>query len=219
MRYIGYNKREFQKLKAGDVVVYMVGLKKQRTVCTGNAFYNNDADEPGWEVETENTFLSVDNDIWVQAHDEKENDHAAGFKERISFEEAKLRTDISVRRVSISYEGYHQFLNVMEDAPEEADIAKIMTISTAHIKSDTILRSHNSNVTIFSKGMYGWFVYVPEYDIRECGTCPNELLDVLDYAREEGCTWLLLDSDGPIINELPTYEWTAPIKHRRGGTV
>lgn len=77
MRYIGYNKREFQKLKAGDVVVYMVGLKKQSTVCTGNAFYNNDADEPGLEVETENTFLSVDNDIWVQAHDEKENDHAA----------------------------------------------------------------------------------------------------------------------------------------------
>lgn len=131
-----------------------------------------------------------------------------GFKERIPFEEAKLRTDISVKRVSISYEGYHQFLNVMEDAPEEADIAKIMTISMAHIKSDTILRSHNSNVTIFSKGMYGWFVYVPEYDIRECGACPNELLAVLDYAREEGCTWLLLDFDGPIINELPTYEWT-----------
>ena len=76
MRYIGYNEREFQKLKAGDVVVYMIGLKKRRTVCTGNAFYNNDADEPGWEVETENGFLSVDNDIWVQTHDEKENNHA-----------------------------------------------------------------------------------------------------------------------------------------------
>ena len=77
MRYIGYNEREFQKLKAGDVVVYMVGLKKRRTVCTGNAFYNNDADEPGWEVETENGFLSIDNDIWVQTYNEKENDHAA----------------------------------------------------------------------------------------------------------------------------------------------
>lgn len=77
MRYIGYNKRGFQKLKAGDIVVYMVGLKKRRTVCTGSAFYNNDADEPDWEVETENGFLSVNNDIWVQAHDEKENDHAA----------------------------------------------------------------------------------------------------------------------------------------------
>ena len=77
MRYIGYNEREFQKLKAGDVVVYMIGLKKRRTVCTGNAFYNSDADEPGWEIETENVFLSVDNDIWVQTHDEKENDHAA----------------------------------------------------------------------------------------------------------------------------------------------
>ena len=53
MRYIGYNERGFQKLKAGDVVVYEIGLKKRRTVCTGN------------------------NDIWVQAHDEKENNHAA----------------------------------------------------------------------------------------------------------------------------------------------
>ena len=70
MRYIGYNERGFQELKAGDVVVIRFGLKKRRTVCTGNAFYNNDADEPGWEVETENTFLSVDNDIWVQTPDE-----------------------------------------------------------------------------------------------------------------------------------------------------
>ena len=70
MRYIGYNERGFQELKAGDVVVYMISLKKRRTVCTGNAFYNNDADEPGWEVETENGFLSVDNDIWVQTYDE-----------------------------------------------------------------------------------------------------------------------------------------------------
>ena len=77
MRYIGYNERGFQELKAGDVVVYMIGLKKRRTVCTGNAFYNSDADEPGWEVETENGFLSVDNDIWVQTYDEKENDYAA----------------------------------------------------------------------------------------------------------------------------------------------
>lgn len=77
MRYIGYNERGFQKLKAGDVVVYEIGLKKRRTVCTGNAFYNNDADEPGWKVETENGFLSVDNDIWVQTYDEKENEHAA----------------------------------------------------------------------------------------------------------------------------------------------
>lgn len=70
MKYIGYNEREFQKLKAGDVVVYIAGLKNRRTVCTGNAFYNSDADEPGWEIETENGFLSVDNDIWVQTADE-----------------------------------------------------------------------------------------------------------------------------------------------------
>ena len=70
MKYIGHNEREFQKLKPGDIITYMVGIKKITTICIGDAFYNYDADEPGWEVETENTFLSVDNDIWVQTPDE-----------------------------------------------------------------------------------------------------------------------------------------------------
>lgn len=70
MKYIGYNEREFQKLKPGDIITYMIGMKKRTTTCIGDAFYNYDADEPGWEVETENCFLSIDNDIWVQTSDE-----------------------------------------------------------------------------------------------------------------------------------------------------
>lgn len=70
MKYIGYNEREFQKLKPGDIITYMIGMKKRTTTCIGDAFYNYDADEPGWEVETENCFLGIDNDIWVQTSDE-----------------------------------------------------------------------------------------------------------------------------------------------------
>lgn len=28
MKYIGHNEREFQKLKPGDIITYMVGIKK-----------------------------------------------------------------------------------------------------------------------------------------------------------------------------------------------
>lgn len=70
MKYIGYNEREFQKLKSGNVITYMIDMKKRTTTCTSDAFYNYDADEPGWEVETENCFLSINNDIWVQTSDE-----------------------------------------------------------------------------------------------------------------------------------------------------
>ena len=70
MKYIGYNEKEFKKLKSGDIVTYMVDMKKRTTTCIGDAFYNSDADEPGWEVETENCFLSINNDIWVQIPDE-----------------------------------------------------------------------------------------------------------------------------------------------------
>ena len=70
MKYIGYNEKEFKKLKSGDIITYIVGMKKRTTICIGDAFYNYDADEPGWEVETENCFLSINNDIWVQTADE-----------------------------------------------------------------------------------------------------------------------------------------------------
>ena len=29
MKYIGHNEREFQKLKPGDIITYMVGIKKR----------------------------------------------------------------------------------------------------------------------------------------------------------------------------------------------
>lgn len=70
MKYIGYNEKEFKKLKSGDIITYMVGMKKGTTTCITDAFYNYDTDEPGWEVETEDCFLSIDNDIWVQTPDE-----------------------------------------------------------------------------------------------------------------------------------------------------
>lgn len=30
---------------------------------------------------------------------------------------------------------------------------------------------------------------------------------VLDYARARGCTWIMLDSDGPVVDGLAAYEW------------
>lgn len=48
----------------------MIDMKKRTTTCTSDAFYNYDADEPGWEVETENCFLSINNDMWIQTADE-----------------------------------------------------------------------------------------------------------------------------------------------------
>lgn len=70
MKYIGYNEKEFKKLKSGDIITYMVGMEKRTTTCISDAFYEYDADKPRWEVKTENCFLTINNDIWVQTADE-----------------------------------------------------------------------------------------------------------------------------------------------------
>ena len=48
--------REFQELKIGDVVFLKCGDDIYKSEITRKPFYNSDADEPDWEVETTNGF-------------------------------------------------------------------------------------------------------------------------------------------------------------------
>lgn len=64
---------EFINLSKGDMIQYRVGEVWFRTKCIGDAFYNADANEPGWEVETEDCNLSMYNDIVIEKkHEPKE---------------------------------------------------------------------------------------------------------------------------------------------------
>ena len=48
---------EFMNLKRGDVVYLRIGGQIDKSVVTSpGTFWNCDADEPGWEVETTNGF-------------------------------------------------------------------------------------------------------------------------------------------------------------------
>lgn len=60
--------KEFQEIKKGDVL--KVNEIKELLIATGDAFYNADCDEPDWEVETNNNFISYENDIWIQCEHE-----------------------------------------------------------------------------------------------------------------------------------------------------
>lgn len=62
---IGYDLKEFQKLKRGDHLRYKVGDKTLETVATSNPYYNADSDEPGWEIQTRDCTLSLENEILV----------------------------------------------------------------------------------------------------------------------------------------------------------
>jgi hypothetical protein len=49
---------------------------------------------------------------------------------------------------------------------------------------------------------YGWMIHVPE----EIDNEPTDLKRVLLHAKKAGADYVMLDCDGPVIEELPTYE-------------
>ena len=57
IRRIDYD--EFLNLKNGDVVYVVISSVAYKSKVIGVPFYNADADEPDWEVETDNGFCDA----------------------------------------------------------------------------------------------------------------------------------------------------------------
>lgn len=51
---------EFREIKTGDKIVCRIGNRYITQTATSDAFYNYNADDPDWEVETENGFFCWD---------------------------------------------------------------------------------------------------------------------------------------------------------------
>lgn len=92
------------------------------------------------------------------------------------------------------------------------DIAKILTLSTAHIKPETATmldnepNTDNLNLSVYNKAGYGWFIYVDYVIDNEFDHLPEDLKACIAFAKEQECEWLCLDVDGEEIEELNTYQ-------------
>lgn len=87
-----------------------------------------------------------------------------------------------------------------------ANIVKMMELSTKHITEETSKKLESTGITLL-KHDFGWILYA---DIDACDHTedfPEDLKRVIEYAAEQGCGWILLDSEVEPIKELPTYEW------------
>lgn len=92
---------------------------------------------------------------------------------------------------------------------ETLETPKMLVLSTAHISEST-----NSMLTITDVGYwpisggpygdYGWFLNAGETTLKEV---PDDLKACMQFARKNGCDYLLLDRDADTTEELPTYEW------------
>lgn len=85
---------------------------------------------------------------------------------------------------------------------------RLLTVSTAHLKETTADKAEQGLLPVpcFNKGGYGWFIFVGDGENDSLIDYPD-LQGLIDICRSEGCTWLCLDADGPLIDDLPKYEW------------
>ena len=94
------------------------------------------------------------------------------------------------------------------------EICKMLTLSTAHIKEETAeviyKRSApwaNYDLAIYDKDEFGWWINLSDVEMAELRDVPSDLVECIKLALGNGCAWLCLDSDGPVEDCLPIYEW------------
>ena len=93
------------------------------------------------------------------------------------------------------------------------EIYKIICLSTAHIPPETS-KSIDENLSrgVWSSTIsafdYGWFVTVPKEE-KDCWSTkyPYGMQNVLRYANKHDCSYILLDRDGPVEDDLAIYDW------------
>lgn len=87
----------------------------------------------------------------------------------------------------------------------------IITLSTGHISEETtnILDNDELNgINVYKKGEYGWIIYI--LDEKQEGSLkelPEDLKEVIRFARDKKSKMICLDRDAELVNDLPVFNW------------
>lgn len=94
-------------------------------------------------------------------------------------------------------------------------IQNMLEVSTANINEDTAkwlvqqakkTEDNKMDLIVYEKGTYGMFI--PIYiDMFKGKDIPDQLIFLIGYAVGKGCSWVMIDRDAEVIDELPTYDW------------
>ena len=95
-------------------------------------------------------------------------------------------------------------------------IERLMLLHTSHVQGATgselgrLANNPQSPLVVYAHRKEGWLISVPEQTDLAGDTqfhvLPEELVGVLQFARQHGCDWLLLDVDGETYSMLPTWD-------------
>lgn len=101
---------------------------------------------------------------------------------------------------------------------EGLEINRELVVSSAHIREEDadILHARASSgvasgwPSTVDNVAWGWRVWVQREDSADDAVFHGmsaEFLVLLNLAREHGCKWLIIDSDGPEVRGYPRFEW------------
>lgn len=89
----------------------------------------------------------------------------------------------------------------------------VVTISTGHVSAETaaMLDTKQSSNWPCAGGPYadyGWFLYAHEENGGEGDQhIPDDLFAVMTWARTKGFSYILLDCDACLVDDLAFYDW------------
>jgi hypothetical protein len=95
-----------------------------------------------------------------------------------------------------------------------AEFNKVLVLSTGHMPADTMRMLGglepwwtDPDMPMHANYVWGTFVWCDSDNGNGWRDKYPELARVLDFALARGCQWVRFDSDGPLIEELPQWEW------------
>jgi len=97
---------------------------------------------------------------------------------------------------------------------EELEYGGYLVLSNSHITEATAAQLDEWAQTdptdcplAVANSQYGWFVSANPVAPADRHRIPADLVAALTFARDQGCTYLLLDRDAGTTKHLPEYEW------------
>lgn len=92
---------------------------------------------------------------------------------------------------------------------KKLEIHSMMALSTAHISLETknqLEHEQINGLVVYQKEEFGWFVVVPDEE-EEPEHLPDDLKNLIMFAKQNECSWIMLDRDVQIISVIPTFNW------------
>lgn len=89
------------------------------------------------------------------------------------------------------------------------EVHALIVLSTAHITQETAEALHcdGFDFTVWANE-YGFIISTRRFNPNDpTFDPPQDLKAVIDYARQRGASYLMLDRDASTVDRLPTFDW------------